>query len=174
MVSRKASIPTYYLLPITYYLLTMTKFILFSQNKSLFAIELTAVREVLLFSEQCITPVPNMPPFLIGLTNLRGEILAVADFGRFIGAEPVDFRPEQSRILVIEAPDHRNGKQPFIRIGLAVSHVEGVLSLQLEQIVSAAEVSKELAPYLRGLYDDRGRLLMIVDVEAIALAPDRW
>ena len=152
----------------------MTKFILFSQNKSLFAIDLKAVREVLLFSEQSITPVPNTLPFLLGLTNLRGEILAVADFGRFIGAEPVDFHPERSRILVVEAPDPRDGKQPFIRMGLAVSHVEGVISLHLEQIVSAAEVSKELAPFLRGLYDERGRLLMIVDVEAIALAQDRW
>jgi chemotaxis signal transduction protein len=60
-----------------------------------------------------------------------------------------------------------------MRMGLAVSHVEGVLSLDPDQIVSAAEVSEELAPFLRGLYDCQGRLLMIVDVEAIAHS-DRW
>ena len=152
---------------------TTRQFLLFGQDKSLFAIELRSVREVSEVSEQLITPVPNTLPFLLGLTNLRGEILAVADFGRFTGAEPVDLRQAQSRILVVEAPDPRDVKLPLIRMGLAVSHVEGVLTINTDEIVSAAEVSEELAPFLRGLYDCQGRLLMIVDVEAIAHS-DRW
>ena len=149
------------------------QFVLFGQDKSLFAVELTAVREVLVLGDQTITAVPNTLPFLLGLTNLRGEILAVADFGRFMGAEPVESHQTKSRILVVEAPDPRDINLPSMRMGLAVSHVEGVLSLDPDQIVSAAEVSEELAPFLRGLYDSQGRLLMIVDVEAIAHS-DRW
>ncbi|MCT7951781.1 chemotaxis protein CheW [Ancylothrix sp. C2] len=148
------------------------QFLLFGQGGSLFAVELICVREVLGASEQPISPVPNTLPFLLGLTNLRGEILAVGDFGRFIDAESADIQHPQSRILVLESS---NFEQPsdMIRMGLAVAGVEGVLSLNPDHIVSAVEVSEELAPLLKGLYDCEGRLLMILDVEAITKS-ERW
>ena len=149
------------------------QFLLFGQGGSLFAIELEAVREVLSLKEQPISPVPNTLPFLLGLTNLRGEILAAADFGVFAGIESVDIYNPSSRILVVEAPDPRDVRLSRMRMGLAVSRVEGVLPLNPDRIVSALDVSPELAPFLKGLYNSEGRLLMIVDVEAIAHS-ERW
>jgi purine-binding chemotaxis protein CheW len=149
------------------------QFLIFGQGGSLFAIELDAVREVLSLNEQPISPVPNTLPFLLGLTNLRGEILAAADFGRFAGIEPVDTHHPSSRILVVEAPDPRDVRLSRMRMGLAVSRVEGVLSLNPDRTVSAIDVSPDLAPFLKGLYNSDGRLLMIVDVEAIAHS-ERW
>ncbi|MBD0308498.1 MAG: purine-binding chemotaxis protein CheW [Microcoleus sp. T1-bin1] len=149
------------------------QFLLFGQGGSLFAIELEAVREVLSLKEQPISPVPNTLPFLLGLTNLRGEILAAADFGVFAGIESVDIYHPSSRILVVEAPDPRDVRLSRMRMGLAVSRVEGVLPLNPDRIVSALDVNPELAPFLKGLYNSQGRLLMIVDVEAIAHS-ERW
>lgn len=149
------------------------QFLLFGQGGSLFGIELDAVREVLSLKEQPISPVPNTLPFLLGLTNLRGEILAAADFGVFAGIESVDIYHPSSRILVVEAPDPRDVRLSRMRMGLAVSRVEGVLPLNPDRIVSALDVSPELAPFLKGLYNSQGRLLMIVDVEAIAHS-ERW
>jgi purine-binding chemotaxis protein CheW len=149
------------------------QFLLFGQGGSLFGIELDAVREVLSLKEQPISPVPNTLPFLLGLTNLRGEILAAADFGVFAGIESVDIYHPSSRILVVEAPDPRDVRLSRMRMGLAVSRVEGVLPLNPDRIVSALDVSPELAPFLKGLYNSEGRLLMIVDVEAIAHS-ERW
>lgn len=149
------------------------QFLLFGQGGSLFGLELEAVREVLSLKEQPISPVPNTLPFLLGLTNLRGEILAAADFGVFAGIESVDIYHPSSRILVVEAPDPRDVRLSRMRMGLAVSRVEGVLPLNPDRIVSALDVSPELAPFLKGLYNSEGRLLMIVDVEAIAHS-ERW
>lgn len=149
------------------------QFLLFGQGGSLFGLELEAVREVLSLKEQPISPVPNTLPFLLGLTNLRGEILAAADFGVFAGIESVDIYHPSSRILVVEAPDPRDVRLSRMRMGLAVSRVEGVLPLNPDRIVSALDVSPELAPFLKGLYNSQGRLLMIVDVEAIAHS-ERW
>lgn len=148
------------------------QFLLFGQGGSLFAVELVCVREVLCAMEQPISPIPNTLPFLLGLTNLRGDILAVGDFGRFIDAESANIQHPQSRILVLESSNIEKSSE-MIRLGLAVSWVEGVLSLNPDQIVSAVEVSEELAPLLKGLYDCEGRLLMILDVEAITKS-ERW
>jgi len=149
------------------------KYISFLQDRGRFAIALTSVREVLFFGKQQITPVPNTPSFLLGLTNLRGEILAVADFGRFLGLKPVDSGWEESRILVVEAPDSRDLTLPTMRVGLAISRVEGVISLNPDKISSAADAGAEIVPFLQGLYNHQGHLLTIVDVEAIAHCP-RW
>ena len=149
------------------------QYVLFAQTKSVFAVDLMGVKEVLPSREQPITAVPNTLPFLLGLTNLRGEILAVADFGKFINAEAVDRFAEETRILVVEAPNASDVKLPTMRMGLAVSRVEGVVPLDPDEIVSAEETSEELVPFLRGLYNYRGRLVMVLDVEAIANS-DRW
>lgn len=149
------------------------RYVLFAQEKSVFAVDLMGVREVLPSKEQTITPIPNTLPFLLGLTNLRGEILAVADFGKLINTKAVDRFEKDSRILVVEAPNPDDVKLDKMRMGLAVSRVEGVVSLDPNEIVSAAEASEELVPFLRGLCNYRGRLLMVVDVEAIANS-DRW
>ncbi|HEY9850651.1 MAG TPA: chemotaxis protein CheW [Leptolyngbyaceae cyanobacterium] len=149
--------------------MTNKKFVLFGQDKSLFALDLMAVREVLVLHQQAITPVPNIVPFWLGLTNLRGEILAVGDFGRLLNVTPVHRDASESRILIVETPDPNDMRLSSMRMGLAVSFVEGVVPLNTEQIVSAVDVSEELAPFLRGLYDYQGRLLMILDIEAISL-----
>lgn len=149
------------------------KYISFAQDRGRFAIALTSVREVLFLGKQHITPVPNTQPFLLGLTNLRGEILAVADFGRFLGLKPVDATREESRILVVEAPDPRDLTLPMMRVGLAIARVEEVVSLNPDKISSAVEADAEIVPFLQGLYNHQGHLLTIVDVEAIAHCP-RW
>lgn len=149
------------------------QFLVFAQGDSLFGVDLEAVREVLSLKDQPISPVPNTLPFLLGLTNLRGEILAVADFGHFTGIAPVDIHHPSSRILVVEASDPRDVRLSKMRIGLAVSRVEGVLPLNPDRTVSAVDVTPDLAPFLKGLYNCDGRLLMIVDIEAIAHS-ERW
>lgn len=152
---------------------TVRQYISFRQDSSNFGVELAAVREVLPFADQPVTPVPNTLPNLLGLTNLKGEILAVADFGRTIGAEPVDYQDTHSRIIVLEATNPQSIQSPSIRLGLAVSQVVGVLTINSEQIDSTADVSSEVAPFLIGFYQWQGALMMILDAEAI-IHCDRW
>jgi purine-binding chemotaxis protein CheW len=149
-------------------------FLLFQQEETYCALDLMTVREVLALNTQQINPIPNTPPFVLGLTNLRGDILAVADLGFFIGTNTkVDWYSLSSRLLIVEAPAHQDGSVTKIRMALAVSQVEGVISLQPDRIVSAMDVKEEIAPLLRGLYHYETRLLMILDVEAIAHS-NRW
>lgn len=149
------------------------QFVIFRQHQSCFAIALTSVREVLRFSDQRLTPVPNSPNFVLGLTNLRGEILAVADFGTFLGLTPLDPNHADGRILVVEAANLQDSNRSLIALGLAVSHVETVVALDPDEIRSAAEASAELVPFLQGLYNHQGHLISVIDIEAIATCP-RW
>ncbi|MEY2571514.1 MAG: purine-binding chemotaxis protein CheW [Acidimicrobiaceae bacterium] len=61
------------------------------------AVELLSVREVVCTTPT--TPVPNAPPWLIGLANLRGEIVPVVDSAAALGDEPL---VDPSHLVVVE------------------------------------------------------------------------
>lgn len=148
---------------------TVTKsYLLFSQSESLFGIELATLREVIPLTEPAITPVPNTLPLVMGLFNLRGEILAIADFGDMIGEAPTPRQIDQSRIMVLQVPQSQFEVDLPIRFGLAVAQVTGVAQLQVDRISSAEEVGSKLTPLLQGLYNWQGRLLMLLDVRALS------
>ncbi|MDG2526495.1 chemotaxis protein CheW [Stenotrophomonas sp. HITSZ_GD] len=88
-----------------------------------YALELLKVQEVVL-------PVPLLPlrgaaRSMLGIMNLRGQVVPVLDLGLHLGAAPV-VQDTQTRVVVLE----ENGET----MGLRVSAVEDVASLTEQQI----------------------------------------
>ncbi len=88
-----------------------------------YALELLKVQEVVL-------PVPLLPlrgtaSAMLGIMNLRGQVVPVIDLGIHLGSSPVDM-DLQTRVVVLE----ENGET----MGLRVSAVEDVTSLTDQQI----------------------------------------
>lgn len=88
-----------------------------------YALELLKVQEVVL-------PVPLLPlrgtaSAMLGIMNLRGQVVPVIDLGVHLGASPVDM-DLHTRVVVLE----ENGET----MGLRVSAVEDVTSLTDQQI----------------------------------------
>jgi purine-binding chemotaxis protein CheW len=72
--------------------------VVFTLGDEKYALEARHVREVVRLSEY--TPLPGAPAVLVGVVNLRGDILAVFDLRSFLGAAARD-RGEQARVLVM-------------------------------------------------------------------------
>ncbi|CTP82650.1 chemotaxis protein CheW [Xanthomonas graminis] len=88
-----------------------------------YALELLKVQEVVL-------PVPLLalrgtPPAMLGIMNLRGQVVPVIDLGIHLGAAPIEM-DMLTRVVVLE----ENGET----LGLRVSAVEDVASLTDQQI----------------------------------------
>jgi purine-binding chemotaxis protein CheW len=58
--------------------LELLEFVLAGEH---YALEFSYVREVCQLKE--LTPLPCVPPFVLGITNVRGQIISVLDFKRF-------------------------------------------------------------------------------------------
>ncbi len=87
---------------------------LIALGEETFAIDLRQVLEV--FEPESITPVPGMPAALVGVTNLRGTIIPLADVRTVLGvsisvlpkyAVVVRHRTQQVGILVEDVPEIR-------------------------------------------------------------------
>ncbi len=142
-------------------------YLIFRQGKNLFGLSLSSIREVLPVVENSLTAVPNTDETLLGLFNLRGEILPVMDFGLMASRIPTDTTSDSSRVMVMDIPLGRKGQSKSIRYGLAISQIITVSELWLDEIASAHEVGSTLTPILQGLYGWQNHLLMLLDGLAI-------
>jgi purine-binding chemotaxis protein CheW len=106
-----------------------------------YGIETRHVREVVRFTEY--TPVPGAPDFLVGVFNLRGEILAVIDLRKFFGVADRGVT-DLSRVLVLG--DER------AEFGVLADAAHEVRTVRTDEVLeppgSVAGVGRE---YLRGV-----------------------
>ena len=126
----------------------------FQLGDEAFAIETHWVREV--FRPGEVSVVPGVPSFLVGVTNLRGEVLAVMDLRRFFGsqASTVD---EQRRVIVLgrERPE----------FGIVADLVDEVTTRRTDELLPVpASVSGQGRRYLKGVTADA---MLIIDCELL-------
>jgi purine-binding chemotaxis protein CheW len=106
-----------------------------------YGIETRFVREVVRLTDY--TPVPGAPDFLVGVTNLRGEILAVIDLRKFLAVAARGVT-DLSRVLVL------GGERA--EFGVLADTADEVLALRADDVHeppgSVAGIGRE---YLRGV-----------------------
>ena len=139
------------------------QWVTFKLEEETYGINVMQVQEVLRYTE--ISPVPGAPSYVLGIINLRGNVVTVIDtrarFG-LMGAEVTD----NSRIVIIEAE-----KQV---IGILVDSVAEVVYLRSSEIDSAPNIgTEESAKFIQGVSNRDGELLILVDLNKL-LNDDEW
>ena len=108
-----------------------------------------------------LSRVPNVPGWVIGVANLRGDVLAVVDLRSFLGFAPLE-RREAARLLVAQSAVFD------CRVGFLVDGLHGALALSPEVIGQAgASIDGRIAGFLRGVVELEGRVLNLLDLEAV-------
>ena len=95
----------------------------FLLGKEHYAVNLTDVREVVVYT--AITPIPNAPPAVQGIIDLRGEITTILDLRQRLNiALQENIKKETSRILVLDDKITRVKTGVLVDDVLAVSMFE--------------------------------------------------
>ncbi|HEY8491248.1 MAG TPA: chemotaxis protein CheW [Dehalococcoidia bacterium] len=63
-----------------------------------YGVEITAIQEIIQVGT--VTPIPNAPAYLEGVTNLRGRIIPVVNLRHRLGMPPAE-HTERTRIIVV-------------------------------------------------------------------------
>jgi len=107
----------------------------------LYGLETVHVREVVPL--RSLVPVPCTPPFVLGLINLRGQILSVVDLRRIFGL-PAGTCEDSNPVIVV----HREG----IEFGLLAESVLGLRSLRIGTLQTELPTLGGIgAEFLRGV-----------------------
>jgi purine-binding chemotaxis protein CheW len=122
-----------------------------------YGIEITKVQEIILMGE--ITRVPQTPPFIKGLINLRSTVIPIVDLRLRFGM-PQEDPTDETRIMVVNVA----GKT----IGIIVDAVNEVLRISRDQIAPPPPTVAGLGhEYLTGLAKLDKRLLILLDIDKI-------
>ncbi|MEW6379375.1 MAG: chemotaxis protein CheW [bacterium] len=137
------------------------QYLTFTLGNELFAADIAKVREVLDFPT--ITRVPRMPDFLMGVTNLRDNVVPVIDMRLKFGMTPTE-RTVDTCVVIVET--ELSGEQ--VTIGCLADSVEEVLDLPQDQIEPPPKIGLGLdTEFLKGMGKQGDKFLMILDMDKV-------
>jgi purine-binding chemotaxis protein CheW len=143
---------------------TLERYLLFLLHGRLYAVAIPHVLEV--GRLPAITPLPNVPAWLRGVINLRGEILSVIDVRTFLGLEEGHYS-ETSRMLVVKTLGDD------MTTSLVVDQVKGFVQLPRTSVqTTALSLEDKVAPYLTGVCEYGDQTLAVLDLERFLLSPE--
>lgn len=142
---------------------TMLQWVTFRLENETYGINVMQVQEVLRYTE--IAPVPGAPPYVLGIINLRGNVVTVIDTRHRFGLPQTDIT-DNTRVVIIEADNHV--------VGILVDAVAEVVYLRRSEIELAPNVSNdESSKFIQGVCHKNNELLILVDLDKL-LTDEEW
>ncbi|MES2818181.1 MAG: chemotaxis protein CheW [Pseudomonadota bacterium] len=121
----------------------------FSLGEERYAVETRHVAEVLPLSQ--FTPLPNTPPFVLGIVNVRGHIVSVVDL-RVLFELPITGLSDKNFLLILQGPE--------MEFGLLIDRVCGIQAVERETLQSGlSNLTGIRASYLLGITTEQWTVL---------------
>ena len=139
----------------------MNQFLTFKLGKESFAIEILKVREVLDYSEP--THVPRSPDFLVGVINLRGNVVPVVDMRVILGMQKNEISIE-SCIIIIEIALF----DETVLVGALADSVQEVVEIMESTIDPPPKIGTKLrTEFLKGIGKVNSGFVMILNMDRV-------
>lgn len=133
--------------------MTIDRFLCFQLGSEEFGIPLLGVKEVLGVPD--ITPVPFAPNHLIGIMNLRGQVISLIDLRSKFG---IKSRPLNECSVVICDLE-------VTSVGIVVDSIESVIAPVPENLAPKPEIEgRNTSEYITAIYRKDGRMVLLLDV----------
>jgi purine-binding chemotaxis protein CheW len=137
-----------------------SQYLSFMLGQDMFAMGILSVREILEYAG--VTPVPQMPPSICGVINLRGTAVPVLELARRLEREPSAVS-KRTCIIVVEVEVEEG---PFV-IGILVDAVNAVLDIPATDIEPAPRFGAVKADLLHGIGKVGGRFILLLNVQHV-------
>jgi purine-binding chemotaxis protein CheW len=106
-----------------------------------------------------MTRVPQAPEYVLGILNLRGEIVTIIDLGKKLGLKSTELSNKTRNIIVNSNEEH---------IGLMVEQISDVFQAEWEKVEAPpANIGGVQGKYFTGVFKTKDRLIGILDVEKV-------
>ena len=126
-----------------------------------FGIDIEKVVEIL--KGQRVYLFPQLPSFLSGMINIRGEVIPLVDLRKRFGINP-DSKKE--RIVVV-----RSGRE---KVGLLVDGVKEIMTLEPNEVIQPPALFKGLkTEYLTGIGRRGGSIIILLNLDTLFTSEER-
>ena len=149
--------------------------VMFFLGEEQYAIDASYISGVWDQDQWSIYPIPCVPSYLLGVINLRSDIISVLDLCDYFGL-PTSEIDDVTRIMVVDPALGKNEEGQLV-VGFLVDKVEGIIHVSQDEIQPAlTTIEKVTAEYIEGEthYLDKTTgektLVGIIDVENVLVA----
>jgi purine-binding chemotaxis protein CheW len=106
-----------------------------------------------------MTRVPQAPDYVMGILNLRGEIVTIIDLGKKLGLDTIDF-DEFARNIIVNADNEH--------IGLMVTRIGDVVEADWQKVEPPpANIGGVQGEFFKGVLKMQDRLIGILNVDRV-------
>jgi len=138
------------------------RYLTFNLGSESYGLPVLHVREIIRLCQ--ITPVPNMPPHVRGVINLRGTVIPVLDLRAKFSMAPAEYG-DRACIIVMQLGS--SSGRPTL-IGVIVDAVEEVVQLAASQIEPCPDFGGSASTrYIRGVATIQGGVKTLLETEKI-------
>ena len=141
-----------------------TKHVVFELADAQYAVPMNNVRELQRLPR--ITALPNVPDWVSGVTNLRGDVLSVVDLRTLLGMPAAQSAASQRLIVVCSTREE-------ITTGWIVDRLVGLRGITPEELKPCSTLMTGSAvSFLNGIVERDGRLIAVLDVNRVLSSPE--
>lgn len=141
--------------------MAIRQFVKFSVGDEVFGVDIKQVREINKLQE--MLKVPNTPPYIEGLINLRGKVLTVFNLRKRLGMENKDF-DDNCKIIIVYCND--------ILVGFTVDMVTEIVKIDDGCIEETPPSVLNFDPrFLSGVAKVGEKLILMLNLAQV-LSPD--
>jgi len=138
----------------------LIRWVTFQLGQEIYGVVVNKVREILRINN--ISPVPGAPDYIVGITNIRGNVVSVIDGRKRINIAPAEYT-DLSRMIVMESEDDI--------VAVVVDNVTDIIDLPESSIDSNPKLNKaNSSKYISGVIVNADELIIILDSEKFITA----
>lgn len=142
------------------------QYVTFGLGDETFAAPVGLVREILTY--QAPSRIPNGPPYLLGLTDVRGRGVPTADLRIRLGMAPVE-PTLNTRILVLDVPVEGR----ILSLGLVADRVYEVTGFAADEIEPSPDIGvKWRSDYISGVVRRAEGFVVLIDLARLLSTTD--
>jgi len=133
----------------------------FSLGDENFGVDILRVKEIRGWTP--VTKIPQVPPHVLGVLNLRGSIVPIVDLRIRFGLAQAEFTP--LTVIIVLSVKSGNGQREF---GLVVDSVSDVVDIAAENLKQTPSLgSTATVEFIQGLAIVAERMLILLDVDEL-------
>jgi purine-binding chemotaxis protein CheW len=137
------------------------KYLTFALGAEEYGVPVLRVREIIKIMD--ITAVPQVPPSVKGVINLRGKVTPVVDLRLKFGFAEQEYT-ERTAIVVVEI----ESAEGTVLMGVIVDAVSDVLSIAGDDIEHTPSFGAQVrTDYLKGVAKVRGTVKLLIDLDRV-------
>lgn len=126
-----------------------------------YGVDILRVQEIRGWSP--VTRIPQSPPHVLGVLNLRGSIVPIVDLRMRLNLDRAEYTA--ITVIIVLSIDFGHGRRDF---GVVVDGVSDVINVQSSEMKQAPDLGAQVnMEFIQGLATVADRMVMLLDIDRL-------